>query len=100
MTALVRPFALPATLTIDVRDAVRDAALRALADVRAEGATRWVLDGAGVSAVDAAGVGLLLQLEKRTREAGLQWTLGRPAPVLVATLRAAGLHELLDESPG
>lgn len=86
-------------MTLATREVVRDAALRALAEARAGGAALWVLDGAAVECCDAAGLGVLLLLEKRARDAGLRFVLARPAPVIVAMLRAAGLIDLLGDVP-
>lgn len=99
MRLLVRPFALPPTLTIATRDAVRDAALRALAEGRAKGAATWIVEAAAVESFDAAGLGVLLLLEKRAREAGLRFVLRAPAPIVAAAIQAAGLTALLGTTP-
>lgn len=99
MHALLHRYRLPATLTIATRDDVREAALRALAGACRSGETAWGLDASSVADVDAAGLGVLLLLEKRAREAGVRFVIERPSPVVVATLRAAALGDLLGEQP-
>lgn len=59
-----------------------------------------LLDGSGVGAVDAAGLGVLVLLEKRAAEAGVRLTLHQPSPALRAMLYATALASLFlpDES--
>jgi anti-anti-sigma factor len=82
---------LPADCTATTRDDLRERGLRAIADARRAVVPTVTLEARGVTAFDAAGLGVLLLLEKRAAEAGVRLHLQHPSPIVVAVLRATGL---------
>jgi anti-anti-sigma factor len=94
MTLARRPIRLPPTLTADTRDALRDEVLYLLSELPRDAVQALTLDASAVRAVDAAGLGVLVLLEKRATEAGVRLVLDTPSPALRAMLHATALASL------
>jgi anti-anti-sigma regulatory factor len=91
MTMYVRPLVLPPTLTAATRDTLRDDVLYHLEDPGIRQMGRLVLDGSAVTTVDAAGLGVLVLLEKRASEAGVVLVIEPVSAALRAMLVATAL---------
>ncbi len=86
---------LPPALDAASRTATRDAAIAALS--QADGPLR--LAGDGVATVAAAGLGVLVLIEKRARDLGRRVVLVRPSAPLAAILAVSQLSDLFDVEP-
>jgi anti-anti-sigma factor len=91
VTTGLRPILLPAVLTAETREEVRQSLLHAVAEARANRIPRLLLNGRDVASLDAVGLGVLVLVEKRAADVGVQVQLVQPSPVLAQLLRASGL---------
>jgi anti-sigma B factor antagonist len=81
------PLRAPRRLVAETRAQLRDAALRRLEELVAEGATTLAIDLSDVADVDIGGVGILVLLQKRARDRGIATRLLH-APLQVERLLA------------
>ncbi len=91
VTTSLRPIRLPAVLTADSREDVRQSLLHAVAEARANRVELLLLDGSDVISLDAVGLGVLVLIEKRAADVGVRVQLVQPSPLLAQLLRASGL---------
>ncbi len=93
-------FVAPSTLTMDRRLENRDAVLSAVALAAKRGAPAVVADLRATTQVDAAGLGVLILLQKRAREHGMRTRLQGVPPEIRTLLDSTWLHTLFDfDSP-
>ena len=90
------PLVAPSRLVSTERLEFRRAALEALESASRAGASAVEVDLAAVVEIDASGLGVLILLQKRARERGLNTRLVRP-PMLVAQMLQATQLEALFE---
>lgn len=90
------PLVAPSRLVSTERLEFRRAALEALETVSRAGAKAVEVDLSAVVEIDASGLGVLILLQKRARERGLNTRLVRP-PMLVAEMLYATQLEALFE---
>jgi anti-anti-sigma factor len=69
------PLRVPRRLVTETRAELRETALRRLDELVAQGATSLTIDLSEVTDVDIGGVGILVLLQKRARERGLDTRL-------------------------
>jgi anti-anti-sigma factor len=85
-------FELPATLTIQTAEEVREQ-LQAYLEKEAKAIT---LSGAGVQEVKSPGLQLLVACALRAKQRNAEFSIAQPSPVLKDALADAGLCHLLD----
>jgi len=66
-----------------------------LAQLNLQGHNRMVLDMARVELVDSTGLGALVAARNRCHEAGGQFALANPRPVVLKVIRVTGLQAVL-----
>ena len=93
------PLVGPDRLTVDTAAAFRAAMLETLAAAAREQVPVIDVDLGGTTAIDAAGLGLLVLLEKRATALGARVRLFRPSPTALAVLQRSRIHLRFDVSP-
>jgi len=94
------PLRLPHRLVADTRAQVRDAALRHLDSLHAAHATELQLDLGDVREVDIGGIGILVLVQKRARELGMETRLVNAPPAVRRMLDLTQLSHLFDRAAG
>ena len=96
---MLPPLVSPDRLTVQTAAAFRSAMLETLAAAEREHARVIDVDLGPTTAVDAAGLGLLVLLEKRAALLGARVRLLRPSPTALAVLQRSRIHLRFDISP-
>lgn len=93
------PLVSPDRLTVDTVAAFRAAMLELLAAAARDQVPVLDVDLGATTAIDAAGLGLLVLLEKRAAVIGARVRLLRPSPTALAVLQRSRIHLRFDISP-
>ena len=93
-----RPLRIPHRLVADTRGEIRDSALRHLETLQAEHAAELLIDLADVREVDIGGIGILVLVQKRARELGIETRLLHTPPAVRRMLDLIQLSHLFGRS--
>jgi anti-anti-sigma regulatory factor len=90
------PLAVPLRLTADTRLAFRQQAIEHVSKLLRGDATVLELDMRMTADIDASGLGILVLLQKRAREAGMSTRIRSARPSIRESIEGARLHHLFD----